>query len=156
MRNNYLTGFDLIGVNPHRLRYVSGGDINPQTGRPYAVNPSSGVWDDNYFAQNFGDRGGGGGGGGGFSFQMPDPVESARKMQEFYVNANQPAIQSLQASIPETSARFGAERTRLGGEKQALPQRYNSIMDEIKRREGIDVSAQERVTSREFGRRLIS
>lgn len=25
-------------------------DINPQTGKPYAVNPATGVWDDNYFA----------------------------------------------------------------------------------------------------------
>ena len=28
--------------------------INPATGKSYAVNPSSGVWDDNYFAQNYG------------------------------------------------------------------------------------------------------
>lgn len=25
-------------------------DINPQTGKPYAVNPATGVWDDNYWA----------------------------------------------------------------------------------------------------------
>src|SRR5690606_14277060 len=25
-------------------------DINPATGQPYAVNPATGVWDDNYFA----------------------------------------------------------------------------------------------------------
>lgn len=26
-------------------------DINPDTGKPYAVNPATGAWDDNYFAQ---------------------------------------------------------------------------------------------------------
>ena len=26
------------------------GDINPATGKPYAVNPATGVWDDNYWA----------------------------------------------------------------------------------------------------------
>lgn len=28
-------------------------DINPQTGRAYAVNPNTGVWDDNYFSSSF-------------------------------------------------------------------------------------------------------
>lgn len=29
-------------------------DINPATGKAYAINPSSGVWDDNYFSQSYG------------------------------------------------------------------------------------------------------
>lgn len=28
--------------------------INPATGKQYAINPSSGVWDDNYFSQTYG------------------------------------------------------------------------------------------------------
>lgn len=36
-------------------------DINPATGKAYAINPGSGVWDDNYFASHFGGAGGGGG-----------------------------------------------------------------------------------------------
>src|SRR6266571_8141308 len=44
-----------------RLYHISAGDINPSTGKAFAINPSSGVWDDNYFASNFGNNQGGGG-----------------------------------------------------------------------------------------------
>ncbi len=41
---------------PRRAAQESGikpGDINPQTGKAYAVNPATGNWDDNYFASTF-------------------------------------------------------------------------------------------------------
>lgn len=84
-----------------------------------------------------------------------DPIEQARKLRDFTIESNRPAISSLQQSIPETSAKFDTERTRLQGEKEPLKQRYQSLLDEVKRRETVDVGAQERVTSREFGRRGI-
>lgn len=34
--------------------HISAGDTNPATGKPYAINPASGNWDDNYFATHFG------------------------------------------------------------------------------------------------------
>ena len=84
-----------------------------------------------------------------------DITSLAREMIKLQQEANAPAVSSLQASIPETSARFATERTRLSGEKEPLKQRYKTIIDEITRREKVDVGAQERVTSREFGRRGI-
>lgn len=77
------------------------GDINPATGKPYAVNPSTGQWDDNYWAnvvepQLRSKYGGGNSGGGGSGAGAVDPVELARKIQQFNVQANQPAIQTLQ------------------------------------------------------------
>jgi len=41
------------------------GDINPETGKAYAVNPSTGVWDDNYWATVVEPQLKSGGGGGG-------------------------------------------------------------------------------------------
>ncbi|MBI2005627.1 MAG: hypothetical protein HYS80_02590, partial [Candidatus Aenigmarchaeota archaeon] len=85
----------------------------------------------------------------------PDLAALARQQLQLRQEANAPAVASLEAGIPETSARFATERTRLAGEKEPLKQRYQSILDEITRREKVDVGAQERVTSREFGRRGI-
>src|SRR5436190_22792065 len=50
-----------------RKYYVSKTDINPATGKAYAVNPSTGNFDDNYWANVVEPslRGGGGGGDGG-------------------------------------------------------------------------------------------
>lgn len=60
---------DCLGLNrPDRKYYVSGQDINPATGKQYAINPASGVWDDNYFAANFGNKGGGNSGGSRLDF----------------------------------------------------------------------------------------
>ena len=92
----------------------------------------------------------GGGGGLGAAF---DPLETARQLRQFNVEANQPQISSLQASIPETQARFGAERTRLTGEKEPLKQRYQSIIDELTRQETVKTSEESGRLSREFGRR---
>lgn len=84
-----------------------------------------------------------------------DPIAQAQKLLDFQRQANQPAISSLQASIPETEQRFAAEQTRLGGEKEPLKQRYQSIIDELTRREGVDVTAAQRRTGQEFGYRGI-
>lgn len=92
------------------------------------------------------------GGGGGPSI---DPIAEARKLLEFQREANLPAIASLQAQKQETAQRFETEGTRLEGQREPLKQRYQGILDELTRRETVDVSAQERVKSREFGRRGI-
>jgi len=70
---------------PDRLCHVRGEDINPATGKGYAINPSSGAWDDNYFAQNFGGGSGGSSGGGqgpsipGFTFDWDQAENDALK-----------------------------------------------------------------------------
>lgn len=44
---------DCVGLSKvDRKCYVSKTDINPATGKMYAVNPATGAWDDNYWAQN--------------------------------------------------------------------------------------------------------
>ena len=87
--------------------------------------------------------------------QSTNYIDIARQMQQLQQEANAPAVSSLQASIPETQQRFATERTRLEGEREPLKQRYQSILNEITRREQVDVSGQQLVTSREFGRRGI-
>lgn len=46
------SGWTLQRVNPEATNYSSTpgkGDINPETGKAYAINPETGVWDDNYW-----------------------------------------------------------------------------------------------------------
>lgn len=56
LNRNTLFLNDCLGLKPvDRKYYVSGQDINPSTGKAYALNPNRGwVWDDEYFAQNYG------------------------------------------------------------------------------------------------------
>ncbi len=133
-------------------------DINPSTGKPYAVNPASGVWDDNYWANvvepqlkaKFPSRS-----STPASAPAIDPFAQAQRILEFQRQANQPRISSLQAQIPEIRSRYEGEQQRVLTEKEPLKQRYQSIIDELKRRETIDVSAAQRRTAQEFGARGI-
>ena len=84
-----------------------------------------------------------------------DPVAQAQKLREFNIQSNQPQISSLQAQIPEVEQKFGAEQTRLAGEKAPLTQRYNNIIDQLTQRETKDISAVQRRTGQEFGYRGI-
>lgn len=62
-----------------RTYHIAAQDINPSTGKAYAVRPD-GVWDDNYFAQNFG---GGSGGGGGNPAAYDDLLKNTPKALDF-------------------------------------------------------------------------
>ena len=84
-----------------------------------------------------------------------DPIAQAQKLREFNIQSNQPQISSLQAQIPEVEQKFGAEQTRLAGEKAPLTQRYNNIIDQLTQRETKDISAVQRRTGQEFGYRGI-
>jgi hypothetical protein len=84
-----------------------------------------------------------------------DLASLAKQTMDLQRQAAQPAIQSLQASIPETQQRFDTQREQLGGERENLKKRYDTLLNEISRRESVDVSGQEKVTSNEFGRRGI-
>lgn len=64
-----------------------------------------------------------------------------------------PAVQSLQASIPETQQKFATERSRLEGEKQPLQERYKTLLDELKNKESQQVGAAQTASAREFGKR---
>lgn len=130
---------------------IKASDTNPATGKAYAINPSSGVWDDNYFDRVYGAQ------NRTFAAQREaaDPIAQARKLRQFNIESNQPQISSLQASIPETEQRFATERTRLGGEKEPLKQRYQNIIDQLTGREKQDIGMAQQRTGREFGARGI-
>src|ERR1051326_2412506 len=92
-------------------------DINPATGKAYAVNPSTGVWDDNYFANVVEPQLRGGGGGasssGNFSVGGIDPLAAARAAQQLQIEANKPAIETLTT------------------QKGSLEDKYKALLDSI-------------------------
>jgi len=125
-------------------------DINPATGKAYAVNPSSGVWDDNYWATQVepalkSQYGSSSSGGGGTTI---DPIAQAQKMLEFTRTANQPVIASLQATIPTTQQKYS---TLSSGFDQAISSsqaRYDQLIKDVTARSTQNVTE-------EFGKRNI-
>lgn len=78
---------ECLGLDrPDRLYHISGTDINPSTGKMYAINPSSGVYDDNYFAQNFGGSSPAQGGGASPYLSAPDLVNLRSQVYDSYKN----------------------------------------------------------------------
>ncbi len=111
-------------------------DINPQTGKAYAIRPD-GIWDDNYFARTFG-------GASPLAGNNTSPVstssvlDSAKQVRQFNIDSNQPAIQSLEAS------------------KSPLQDRYKNLLDTIKGNQTVAENRQTVTTNNELGRRGIS
>jgi len=136
-------------------------DINPSTGKAYAINPASGVWDDNYWANTVEPQLKARYGVSSSPYSsvspsvasIPDPIETAQRFRQFNIASNQPYISSLQARIPEIQQRFTTQRTQIEGEKEPLKQRYQNIIDELKRRETVELGQTSTTKSREFGRR---
>lgn len=89
-----------------------------------------------------------GGGGGG----QPD-YATQRKIA---LEAVQPSIDSLQASLPEISAKYQSAQTQVGAEKQPLRDRYEQLLNEIRGRETSQVKDVSRTANREFARRGIT
>lgn len=113
-------------------------DINPATGKAYAVNPASGVWDDNYWANTVEP-----------GLKRTDPtaiakaqseqaINSARQIRDFNIESNQPAIQSYEAS------------------KAPLQDRYKNLIASIKGNQQVVENRQTTTTNNEMGRRGIS
>jgi hypothetical protein len=102
-------------------------DINPQTGKQYAVNPATGNWDDNYWANTVEPK-----------LIQQDPFALAQKTIQLQQQANQPAIQTLQ------------------GQVDPLKQRYSTLLDSIKGQQKVAEDAQTLATNNELGRRGIS
>lgn len=91
---------------------------------------------------------GGSSGGGGDSGGGGNVLETAKQLLGFQQQANQPAIQSLQAQVGEVGQSIAGGVERLSAGIKPLRDRYNQILDEIKGRVSTDVS-------REYGRRGI-
>lgn len=66
-----------------------------------------------------------------------DAVAEAEKLRQYNIKANQPAIQSLEAS------------------KDPLKSRYDNLISEINRREGVESNQQTEATAKEYARRGI-
>ena len=123
-------------------------DINPSTGKQYAVNPQSGVWDDNYFAKTYGGASSSGNGG-----SQEDVIKRAIQMQQ---EANKPAVQSLEASIPEIQKNYQNQQQQLTTEKSSLKERYDNLLAGIKGNQTTAENRQTVTTRNELGRRGIT
>jgi hypothetical protein len=95
------------------------------------------------------------GGSSGGVANTSNAIDTAKQLLSFQQSANQPAIQSLQASIPETTAKFATARTSLENQKVPLEARYKTLLDTIVGNQATDINQQNLTTSREFGRRGI-
>ena len=93
--------------------------------------------------------------GGGGASNTSNAIETAKQLLQFQQSANQPAISSLQASIPEVSAKFATTKQGLEGQKVPLEQRYQNLLDSINANKEQDINQQNLTLSREFGRRGI-
>lgn len=115
------------------------------------VNPATGVWDDNWYAQNYGNKGGGGGGGG-----SPDYASIAREQLKLQQEANAPAIASLQSSIPEIQNKYSQLTSQLKSQQEPLEKRYQNLLSQITANQQRDEQRTSIAGSRELGRRGIS
>lgn len=79
-------------------------------------------------------------------------IQRAIQLQQ---EANKPAIQSLQASIPEVQKSITTRQEQLKAEADPLKQRYQSLLSEIKGSQKTAENRQTVVTSNELGKRGI-
>lgn len=82
--------------------------------------------------------------------------DTLKRTIELSQQANKPAVDSLQASIPEQSAKFAQQRTQLEAEKQPLKDRYQSLLAQIKGNQKVSEDRQFVTTNNELGKRGIS
>lgn len=78
------------------------------------------------------------------------------KQRQIALEAVQPAVTSLEASVPEIRNRFTQAQTQVGNEKQPLKDRYDQLLNEIRGRETSQINDTTRVANREFARRGIT
>jgi hypothetical protein len=97
------------------------------------INPASGVWDDNYYAQNHQSSGGGNTSSGG----NLDIVGQAQKLLDFQKSANAPVISQLQTQQP------------------GLQDKYKQLVDSIKGNQQLDTNRQTLTTNNQLGARGI-
>jgi len=125
-------------------------DINPATGKAYAVNPSSGVWDDNYFAKTYSS------GSSTGSTGSNSVASNASDMLKMYQEANKPVVSALESTIPAIGQKYAQTGQYLQKQVGNLDTRYKSLLDSIKGLQQNDVQAVTTNTSQELGRRGIS
>jgi hypothetical protein len=109
---------------------------------------ATGVWDDNYYANL--NKGSGGSSSGG------NIAQSAADLLKMYQEANKPAIESLQASIPEIQNKYAQTGQYLQKQVGTLDERYKNLLSSITGARDTAVQNVETNTSQELGRRGIS
>ena len=93
-----------------------------------------------------------GGSSGGANTNYLDLAKQTLQLQK---DANQPAIESIQKSIPTTEAAFAQKQSQLEGQRAPLKTRYDNLLAEVTRREGVDTQQTNIATAREYGKRGI-
>lgn len=132
-----------------RLYHVTATEINPSTGKAYAYRPD-GIWDDEYFARTYANNPANNYGRPGSTISFEDTVKRAIEMNK---EANKPAVESLEASIPEQAKKFTNQRSQLEAEKQPLKERYDSLLSQIKGNQTTAENRQTVTTNNELGKR---
>lgn len=97
-----------------------------------------------------------GGGSSGSGFASVDPAQTIRAAIDAMKEANKPAVESLQASIPETQAKYQQTRDQLTASQAPLEQRYKDLLDSIKGNQQVAENRQTLTTNNELGKRGIS
>jgi hypothetical protein len=89
------------------------------------------------------------------SAPQTDYAAIARQQLQLQQEANKPAIESLQASIPEIQTATKAAQSTLEASKTPLQARYQSIIDQLKGRETTETAQVSTNLSQEYGKRGI-
>ena len=143
---------ECLGISKvDKLYHVTASEINPQTGKAYAVRPD-GIWDDNYFAQNFANKAENNYGHQGAT---ASPQQLADQQRGIFQEAIKPAITSLEASRPEVNTSFDTRASQVEASKDPLKARYQKLIDDITGRGAGMVTDTTRVAAQEMGRRGI-
>lgn len=89
------------------------------------------------------------------SYAQPNFESTLSRAIEIQKQAAQPAIASLQASIPEIQKSYASQKTYAQGQVSNLESRYKTLLDSIKTNQAGAETSAIKTTSQELGRRGI-
>jgi len=113
------------------------------------INPNTGVWDDNWFAQHYGNQSSGGGGGTDFNAIL-------KAQQQAQTEANKPIIENLQQQLPLVGQQIQQTQKTLETGQQKLEATYKNLVDSITGNQQQETQSAQTATSTELGRRGVS
>src|SRR3990167_6262572 len=113
-------------------------------------NPSSGLV--RYVAYGAQDYGFGEAQQYGLPIKQSDLIAEQQRLRQ---EAIKPALESLQASKPEVSRIYETRQGQLEAEKQPLQERYQTLIDELTRRETQETTRTSTALATEYGKRVI-
>lgn len=135
------------GLNENdKYCHIAKSDINPQTGKAFAINPSTGAWDDTYFSEVVEKQ---------YKASNPSLSDLAAETQKLYDQSIQPAVTSLEQSKTITGDAYAERSRQLTESKPSLSSRYQNLISQITQRETADIDQLTTQLSREYGARGI-